>query len=80
MSILTISQVQTKINDKNYWIEHCVNKLPTLAGNEKAYMYSHLSTLREHLDILHSMKRIAQKNGGVSSERIYWEYEEVDLA
>ena len=73
MSTLTISEVQTKINDKNYWIEHCVNKLQTLSGNEKEYMYNHITTMRGHLEVLHSMKRIAQKNGGVSSERIYWE-------
>jgi len=78
-TFLTAQQVQIKIDDKIYWINHCVDKLPLLTGNDKEYMYNHLTILREHLTILQSMKLIAQNSAhdSVSADRIYWEYEEM---
>ena len=71
--LMCLPEVQYKLKDKEYWLQACIDKMPSLTEIERIYMWNHLSILRSHIEILKQMEKHVKRGVPVMSDRIYWE-------
>lgn len=70
---LSIDEINVLLDNKKYWLQTCVDKMPTLTQDEKSSLYNHLTILRSHINVLQNMLNIAKTSGSAPRDMIYWE-------